>query len=330
MKPTLNLRTVFLFSFIIWFSVFYFGVTIWREHALNSYMATFPYFSEEERHQSTEELRESEKEKLKTVKFEPPLDSIFSDPLMIDYVSSAYTRSLDYQIHFFDDVLPELIRKDEHFNFFTKFFHVYGKQYSFETLRFAGFQGFASAPALSISPYSDTDFFNRMGFAIAAWEAEGNKREGDWLDRFMQSRQYAVFLAETCNEIDNPRDRNSVESMVEEIRLLPIEQSCNPLTYLKNHFLVDAKELTDIQFQAYQQHKAERDFVLASFDAEVIHGIWWHVRTAENLSPFHYSDLHMSDSFFPNPFVDLAGIFLGALTTSTVVVVMCRRRIKSD
>ncbi len=325
MKSNLNLKIVFLFSFVIWFLVFYFVITGWREHTLDTHLAAFPHFSEEERDQRIEEIEKSEKENLKALDLNPPLDDIFSDPLMIDYVSSAYGRSLDHQIHFFDDILPELVQKDESSGFLTRFFHIYGTQYSLETLRFAGFEGFASASSLNLFPHSDTDFLNRMGFAVAAWEAEGNRREGEWLDIFIQSPQYSAFLMEAFSEIDNLHDR-SVESMVKEIRLLSIEQSLDPLEHLKNHFLCDAQELTEIQFQAFQEHRTKGDFVLASFDAEIIHNVWQHVEAAQHLSPLQYGNLHKSDSIFPNPFVDLAGVFAGALVASAVITDQYKRR----
>lgn len=322
MKKRIKLIVVYLLSFFIWSSVFYFGVTEYRADSLNDLMASFPRLSEEERTLQVEESIDSVREDLNTLS--SPLDEIFSDPSMVDYVTSAYAHSLSYQIRFFDDVLPTSIEM-ENTALFTKFFHVYGKLYSFETLRFAGFAGFADAQGLG--PFADFYIFDKMGAAVVMWEAKGNQREGKWLDEFLHSPEYVAFLEETFHKIETPEDDVSVEYAIEKIRQLHINQSHNPFEYLKNHFLHDAKHLAEIEFQAYKQHKAEGDFVVARYDAEVIREIWHYIKAAENLNSLQYNELHQSASFFPDPFVDLTGIFSGALITSIIIVYISTKRV---
>lgn len=329
MKANLKLTAYFFLCFLLSSSILYFTVAAWREESLRMSLASHRPLSEEERNQQVEKIENMEREKLKTFTSDSPFNSIFLDPLMIDYVSKTYGTSLRYQIHFFYDVVPAIEGRKQTSLSCMMLFESYGRLYSYENLQLVGLQGF-SAPNVGPSPYFDDYIFNRMASAIATWEAEGNKREGDWLDKFMQSPHYEAFLGEMCGEIDVLPHGESVESTVMAIRGLRIENSRNPLEILKNRFLRDAQELAEIEFQAYQQHKLEEDCVLACIDAEIVYFIWQRVQFAEKLTPLHYDDLHWSNSFFPNPFVDLAGIFLGALIVSTVVVVMCRRRIESD
>jgi hypothetical protein len=288
-------------------------------------MGSFPRLSEEERTKQIEEIRENERQNLMTLDFDPPLDDIFNDPLMIEYITTAHAHSLEYEIQFFDDVLPEFIQQDENWSFFTEFFHIYGKRYSFGTLRVAGFAGFSSAP--SLGPFCRSDILYSMGIAISEWEAEGNKREGNWLNEFMVSPQYETFLADIFDEIEDSTDGKSIESIIKEIRTISIENSLNPLKYVRNHFLHDAQTLVEIKFQAYQQHKQEGDFVLARLDIGAIRNIWWHIKFAQNLGSIQYYKLNQTASFFPNPYIDLAGIFMSALAASIITLYLSKNRI---
>jgi hypothetical protein len=103
------------------------------------------------------------------------------------------------------------------------------------------------------------------------------------------------------------------------IRNLCIEDSCL-LSHLKNHFLLDAQEVAETRFQAYQQHELKGDFILARYDTQVIFTIWWYMGVAQSLDLFHYHELTQPASFFPNPYADLVGAMVVALAGSSVMI----------
>jgi pectate lyase len=90
--------------------------------------------SEEERNQEVIEFGEKLREDFQSAELEPSYASIFSDPLMIDYMSTELSRiAQTYQGYYFD-TLPEIIEK-RRVNLPTGFFHVYGTYYSFVNLK---------------------------------------------------------------------------------------------------------------------------------------------------------------------------------------------------
>ena len=324
MKNKAKQRLVFLLSFILSFLLLFYGITEWRERSLNTLLEG--NLSEEEINQEIEKFRRNEEEYLETLSFDPPYDDIFTDPLMIDYMSATFTRIHEYRLHYHEDLLPSITEEKDSTFSLIKFFHVYGRLYSYENLKFAGYKGVLSAASqLGPSSYKG-EVFTKMATAIFEWEAAGNTREGNWLDEFMQSPQYQTFLTEQFQQIDTSRYRSSIQSMVDEIKEVSVEQSHNPLEHLKNHLLQDSKELTEVLFQDYEQYRQEGDYARASVDARIITCVFLAVADAQSFDPLHYYKLHESSSFFPNPFVDLAGVFLGALGISFIILHLLKVR----
>jgi len=324
MKDKTKKRLVFFSSFFLCFLLLYCGITEWREHNLNSMLGE--NLSNEERNQKIEEFREKEEEYLKSLSFDPPYNDIFTDPLMIDYMSTTFSRIYEYRLQYHEDLLPNIVEEKDSTLSFSKFFHVYGRLYSYENLELAGYKGvLIAASQLGPSSYKG-EVFSKMALAILEWEAAGNTREGNWLDEFMQSPQYQTFLTEIFHQIDTTGYRPSIQSMVDEISEVSVEQSRNPLEHLKNHLLQDSKELTEVLFQSYQQHRQEGDFARASVDAEIITSVFLVVADAQSFDQLHYYKIHEPSPFFPNPFVDLAGVFLGAFAISLVVVYLYKKK----
>jgi hypothetical protein len=311
---------VFSLCFVLCSAVLYCGITAWREHNLNVLIRSYPGgLSEDEQNEYAEIAKKTTEEYLETLEFDYPFDDIFSDPLMVDYICSTHSRIQEYELHYYNDVLPSIVQKKQYKCSVTGFFHVYGELYSYEGLGYTAAMGFFNvANDLGPSDRFDSPVFNRMAAAISLWEAEGNTREGNWLDEFFKSAQYKTVVAETYDKVTALYEGESVDTVVEEIRAVPLEDSSNPLHHLKNHLLCDAQELAEAEYSSYQQHKKEGDFVLACIDAEVIHFLSKRVSLAQTLDPLHYDDLKWY-SFFPNPYVDLIGILLGSLAFSAII-----------
>jgi hypothetical protein len=318
MKNKTNQWTVFLLCFLILFLSFYCGITAWRNHSFNVLMGEHSGSSEEERNQEVIEFGEKLREDFQSAELEPSYASIFSDPLMIDYMSTELSRiAQTYQGYYFD-TLPEIIEK-RRVNLPTGFFHVYGTYYSFVNLKQAISIGVLSSAVQMGDSYCKSCWFTKMAAAISTWETEGNSLEGEWLDRFIQSPQYDVFLTEALSEIEHPEGEESITSMGEEIVSLPIEESLNPVEHLKTYFLCDARELAEIVLQSYQQHKLKGDFVLASVDAKIIEMLHQRVVYTQDQRPLHYYKIN-SKQILPNPYVDLGGVFILSLILSGIVV----------
>ncbi|MGC1120161.1 MAG: hypothetical protein WBA22_03620 [Candidatus Methanofastidiosia archaeon] len=323
MKNKTNQWTVFLLCFVILFLSFYCGITAWRNHSLNVLIEEHSGPSEKERNQEVIEFKEKLREDFQSAELEPSYAPIFSDPLMIDYMATELSRiAQTYQAYYFD-ILPKIIEKPR-VNLLTGFFHVYGTYYSYMNLKLALSIGVLSSAVQLGDSYCKSCWFTRIAAAISAWEAEGNSLEGEWLDRFIQSPRYDVFLTEALSEIEHPEGEESITSMGEEILNLPIEESLNPVEHLKNYFLYDARELTEIVLQSYEQHKLRGDFVLASVDAKIIEMLHRRVVDTQTLRPLHYYKIN-SKQIFPNPYVDLGGVFILSLISSSVIIYICKK-----
>ena len=318
MKSKTKQRLVSFSYFLLCFLLLFYGITEWRERSLNAFLGE--NLSEEEINQKIEEHRRKEEEYLRSLSFDPPFDDIFSDPLMIDYISTEYGRVYGYLIHYHENLLPSIVEEEDSTFSPAKFFHVYGRLYSYENLELAGYKGFfVVASQFGPSSYKG-EVFTKMAAAVLEWEAAGNVRGGNWLDEFVQSPQYQTFLAEVFRQIDASGYRPTIQSMVDEINEVPVKQSHNPLEHLKNHLLQDSKDITEVLFQDYEQYRQEGDFARASIDAGIITPIFLAVVDAQSFDQLHYYKLHEPSPFLPNPFVDLAGVFLGALGISFITL----------
>lgn len=324
MKNKTNQWAVFLLCFLILFLSSYCGITAWRNHSLNVLIGENSGPSEEERNQEVIEFGEKLREDFQSAELEPSYASIFSDPLMIDYMSIEMSRIVQaYQGYYFD-TLPEIIEK-RRVDLPTGFFHVYGTYYSYVNLKQAILIGVLSSAVQMGDSYCKSCWFTKMAAVISAWEEEGNSLEGEWLDRFIQSPQYDVFLTEALFEIEHPESEESITSMGEEIVNLAVEESLNPVEHLKNYFLCDARELTEIVLQSYEQHKLKGDFVLASVDAKIIEMLHQRVVYTQDQRLLHYYKIN-SKQILPNPYVDLGGVFIFSLIFGSFAIYILKKR----
>ena len=311
----------FIFFFFLSFFILLYAVTVYRENSYDNLVQSFQ-LSEEIRHQKMDEEREFQREYLRKFAAEPPLDEIFNDPVMIEYIAETHVIALEYEYDFTFVLLSE-IGKREPPVFPLRFFYVYGKLYSFENLHHVGAQGFVLG--INLGPFFDGDtVFDSMGAAIYAWESEGNTREGEWLDRFLASPEYEAFLQDLYTKIE-PSEEKSLESIVKEIHDVPTE-SQNPLSYLKTPFLEDAKRLTTMVYESYQRGKQQRDITRVTFEARILQELYEKVLYVEELSPNQFRNLRWSRPYLPDPFVDLAGILVGAVIISLLATFLLSRK----
>ncbi len=316
-------KKILCFIFCLFFSFFIllYAVTEYRENSYDSLVQSFQ-LPEEVRRQGMEEEREYQREYLKMSPVGPPLDEIFNDPVMIEYVAEIHANEVKYEHDFRFDLVPRICEREPSV-FPLRFFHVYGKWYSFENLQHVSVLGFVLA--YSLGPYAGSDsVFNDLGAAVLAWESEGNTREGEWLDTFLASSEYETFLQDLYAKIELFEGK-SLESIVKEIHEVPTE-SHNPLSNLKTPLLKDAQELATIVYESYQKDKQQGDIARVTFEARILQEIYRKVLYVEGFSLYQCRNLRWSESFFPDPFVDLAGILVSSVVISLVITYYVNRK----
>jgi hypothetical protein len=311
-----RLKQVFCFIFCVFFSFFVllYAVTEYRENSYDFLVQSFQ-LPEETRRQGMDEAREYQRERLKVFTVDPPLDEIFNDPVMVGYVAETHANALKYEYDYRFDMVPETCEREQSI-FPLRFFYIYGKFCSFENLQHVGAMGIVLA--YDLGPFFDDDtVFDDMGTAIYAWESEGNAREGEWLNKFMTSPKYKVFLQDLYAEIE-PLEGKSLEDMVKEIHGIPTE-SQNLLSNMKTPFLKDAQELATVVYEGYQKDKQQGDISRVTFEAKILQELYERVLLIEKLTPYQCTSLRWPESSLPDPFVDLAGVLVSSVTISSIV-----------
>ncbi len=303
----------FIICFFLSFSILLYAVTEYRENSYDNLVQSWR-ISEEMRREGESRREEYQREYLKAFHTGTPLDEIFHDPMMIEYVVEAHVEGVKYQHDIRFDQIPRICERESSF-FPLTFFHVYGKLCSFENLQHATLMGFVSA--YGMGPLADFDTaFNDMGEAIYAWECEGNVREGEWLDTFMASPEYEAFLQDLYAEIESFEGK-SLEDIMKEIGEAPTE-SHNPLSELKTPFLKDARKLATTVYESYQKDKEQGNISRVTYEAEILQELYKRVLWIEALTPYQCMRLRWMTSFLPDPFVDLAAVFVCSLVISLV------------
>lgn len=300
---------IFFLCFLIFFFAFYYSITLWRTHSLNQLMEKYSNVPEEDRTQQLLEFKEAEKEYLQSLDCQ--INPVFSDPQMIDYMCTKFTR-LAQRYQFYCTDIPTRIVEDPRPYSPLGFFHTYGAFYSYTNLRSAISKGALIATSQLGDSCDESRHFAKMTDAISAWETEGNVREGEWMERFLESSQYHTVLEEMLQEIDDSIYAKPIPSLVEEIMTLTFKDFLNPADHMRNHFLRDTREFTEIVFQSYEESTLTGDFEEASLNAGIIEALYVEIIDAQDLAPLHYYELNPT-SFLPNPYLDLAGIFILSL-----------------
>jgi len=311
----------FTFCFFFSFFILLYAVTVYRENFYDNLVQSFQ-LPEEVRCQGMEEMREYQREYLKRSAVKPPLDEIFNDPVMIEYVADTWANAVKYEHDFcYDQVLE--IGKREPSVFPMRFFYVYGKLYSFENLQLVAALSFVLA--YDLGPFfEDNTVFDDMGAAIYTWESEGNAREGEWLGRFWDSPEYEAFLQDLYAEIESFEGK-SLDDVVKEIHEVPTK-SHNPLNTLKTPFLEDAQRLATVVYESYQRDKQQEDITRVTFEAKILQELYERMLYVEGLSPYQCRSLRWPESSLPDPFVDLAGILVSSVVISLVTTYFLSRK----
>jgi hypothetical protein len=325
-KGDLNMRKrskkvfYFMFCFLFSFFILLYGVTVYRENSYDSLVQSFQ-LSEEMRQQGIDQAKKFQREYLKAFTAEPPLDEIFNDPIMIEFVAETHANALKYEYTIRFDIVPKICKRE--LSFPLRFFTIYGKLYSLENLQHVSAMGIVLAHSAGPDFTGDT-VFDEMGEAILAWESEGNIGEGEWLNRFLASPEYDIFVQELYTQIEYSEGK-SLENMVKEIHEVPTE-SHNLLSTMKTPFLKDAQELATVVYTSYQEDKNQSNISRVTFEAKILQELYERVLLIESLTPYQYRNLHWWRSFLPDPFVDLGGILVSSVAISIVTTYLMNKR----
>jgi hypothetical protein len=301
----------FISCFLLSFFILLYITTLYRETSYDSLVQSFE-LSEEKRYQAMDKAREQEREDLTNA--DPPLDEIFNEPVMIEYVAKANANATKFQFDLCYDLVPRICERESSV-FPLRFFHVYGKMYSFENLQHVALVGMIDA--YDMGPYSHGDSgFNDLGEVILAWESQGNTREGEWLDKFLSSPEYEVFVQDLYAEIESIEGK-SLDNIMGEIFEVSTDFH-GPLNEFKTPFLKDAQELAAVVYEDYQEDMKIKDISRVTFEARILQRLHERVLWFEESTPYQCRSLRWARPFLPDPFVDLAGIFACSMVISLV------------
>jgi hypothetical protein len=320
MRKRLKQQVCFVFCLFLSFFTLLYCITEYRENSYD-FLVQLYQLPEEMRRQGMDKQREYQRQRLEMFPVESPLDEILVDPPMIEYGAEIHADAFMFEHDFWYDLVPSICEREPR-AFPLRFFHVYGKLYSFENLRHVTLLGLVLG--YDLGPYSDSDsVLNDMGAAILDWESEGNTREGEWLDKFLASPEYEVFLQDLCAQIEFFEGK-SLEDMAEEI--CEVSESHSLLSELKTPFLTDAKKLAPIVYENYQKDKHEGTISRITFEARILQELYERVLWIEKCTPYQFRNLRWARSFLPDPFVDLGGIFVCSVIISLVITYLVSRK----
>jgi hypothetical protein len=307
------------FFFIFFISLYV--VTLHRERSYDLLIESFR-IPEEARYQVIEQERDREREYLMKSPLGPPLDEIFTDPAMIEYVAETHANEFRYEHHFRYDLIPGICERGSS-RFPSSFFYVYGKRYSRENLMHVGALGFVLS--YDLGPYPDVDcIFNDLGEVILVWQSHGNALDDGWLDKFLASEEYETFFESLCLETKSYEGK-SLDAMVEEIQGVPTE-SHGLLSNLKTPFLKDAQELASVIYQDYQNDKQHKDITKITAEAGILQELYERVLLIKSYTPNQVRTLRWVRPFLPDPFVDLCGILVSSMVFSLVITYFVGRK----
>ncbi len=112
---------------------------------------------------------------------------------------------------------------------------------------------------------------------------------------------------------------------MKEIREAPTE-SHNPLSGLKTPFLKDAQKLATVVYESYQKDKEQGNISRVTYEAKILQELYERVLWIEALTPYECMHLRWITSSLPDPFVDLAGIFVCSLVISLVATYVVSKK----
>ena len=208
--------------------------------------------------------------------------SVIRDPVYQEEIYSWYDTHYDYVADYEVDVLFNLLAKidDDRWSLWD----AYKKQtifvYQQETYFFA-----SSTP--SFGPSHTNDWGGYFAESIESWEAHGGKREGNWMEAYKKSAEYEVWLDQVLAEIDGPNriiSGYTFTSKEEQYLITTHEVELSIIdNFLWSDMVETEREMTEIAYERYLTHAAERDFVRATIDSLVVEfsGYAFYVTTSD-------------------------------------------------
>lgn len=197
--------------------------------------------------------------------------SVVADPVFRDEIYSLCGAWLEYSTEYGIEVLPSILEEidDEKWNLWD----AYKKLTIFEYVHMSF--GIASSIKTPISPSSDYDWGGSLAESIASWESAGGKREGNWMEVYKKSPEYEAWLSTIFGEIANPWGTRqegynpvSMEDRYRETTRAVELPLCSSL--LQKDMLETDRKMTEVAYERYLVHTAEKDIIRANMDAWVV------------------------------------------------------------
>ena len=214
----------------------------------------------------------------------PDAASVIKDPVFQEEIYSWYDTHYDYVADYEVDVLFSLLAKidDDRWSLWDAYKKHTIFVYQQETYYFA-----SSTP--SFGPSHANDWGGYLAESVASWEAHGGKREGNWMEIYKQSAEYEVWLNGVLAEIESPNriiPSHLFTSTSKEEQYLITTRDVE-LSIIDNFLWSDLVEterrMTEIAYERYLTHVAEKDFVRATIDSLTVEfsGYTFYVTTSD-------------------------------------------------
>jgi hypothetical protein len=197
----------------------------------------------------------------------PEAARVITDPVFQEEIYFLCDEWLEYSTEYQTDVLLSLLEEidDDTWCLWDAYKQLMIFGYLRHVLSVASGAGFVE------TPHNDEDWGGSLAESIALWEAAGNSRQGDWMERYKQSTEYKEWQNQTLDEIAEPKDYDDPLS-IEEFYQETIKQVEIPYYnfFLQKDELETERRMVKIAYGRFVTHVTEKDIVRASVDSWVV------------------------------------------------------------
>jgi hypothetical protein len=198
----------------------------------------------------------------------PEAARVITDPVFQEEIYFLCDEWLEYSTEYQTDVLPSILEEIDDDTWCL--WDAYKQVMIFDYLTYV--LSVASGPAIyPITPHNDEDWGGSLAESIARWEAAGNSRQGDWMERYKQSSEYEAWQNHVLDEIAEPEGYDDPRS-IEELYQETTKQVEIPYYsfLLQKDKLEMYRRTTKVAYERYITHVNEKDIVRASVDSWVV------------------------------------------------------------
>lgn len=201
----------------------------------------------------------------------PEAALVVTDPVFQEEIYLWADIWLDYSTEYGIEVFPFLLQEIDNNRWSLWDAHEERAIYDFVDTAFI----VASNLSCHVSADNEYDRGGSLAESVALWEAAGGRREDNWMESYKQSLEYDAWLNQILDEVADPEGMNeegyNPTSMEERYRIttrrVELPFLCN---LLWRDMLETEQRMTQVAYERYLVHIAEKDLVRATMDSWVV------------------------------------------------------------